>query len=72
MLTILSENNYKRLEYAAYYHQNEVNHGGTITTHCIKVEKLHLWRLIYKASLYLKMKTTLYLLFKSKPWRDGV
>lgn len=28
MLTILSENNYKRLEYAAYYHQNKVNNGG--------------------------------------------
>lgn len=35
MLTILSANNYKRLEYAAYYHQNKVSHGGKITTHFI-------------------------------------
>lgn len=46
MLTILSENNYKRLEYAAYDHQNKVNHGGKITTHFVKVEKLHLWSLL--------------------------
>lgn len=46
MLTTLSENYYKSLEYAAYYHQNKVSHGGEITTHFAKVDKLHLWGLI--------------------------
>lgn len=72
-LLLLSENNYKRLEYAAYYHQNKVSHGGKITTHFGKGRQAAPVRPYLKGfTLPEDGNHLLFIFSKSKPWRDGV